>query len=253
MRSSDQARAIALPLFAGVSARTLRELFAGAFLQRFPGGTTLLTEGDPVDFLYVLMEGMVELQGAWKHRETTLAVLQPVSTFNLGAVVLDSHTLATARTIERSEILMLPGEALRRAMKADADFCFAVTVELAATMSGMVRATKNQKLRGGAERLANYLLAQCQRQGGVDRISLPYEKRLLSSLLGMTPETLSRAFVTLGRLGVAVKGPEVTLSRTVAFERFARPTSLIDNHLPLPGRATGKVEREQGRSAASAR
>ena len=237
---------MALPLFAGVSPRTLRELFVGAFLQRFPGGTTLLLEGDPVDFLYVLLEGMVELQGAWKHRETTLAVLQPVSTFNLAAVVLDSHALATARTIERSEILMLPGEALRRTMKADAEFGFAVTEELAATLNGVVRSTKNQKLRGGAERLANYLLAQCQRQGGVDKIFLPYEKRLLSSLVGMTPETLSRAFVTLSRFGVEVKGPEVTVSRSPAFERFARPTSLIDNHLAFPPRLTGKVERELG-------
>ncbi len=242
---------MALPLFAGVSPRTTRELFVGAFLQRFPAGTTLLMEGDPVDFLYVLLDGIVELQGAWKHRETTLAVLEPISTFNLAAAVLDAQALATARTIERSEILMLPGEALRRTMKADPDLGFAVAEELSAVLSGAVRATKNQKLRGGVERLANYLLAHCMRQGGAERITLRYEKRILSSLLGMTPETLSRAFVALARYGVEVKGPEISVTRTAAFERFARPTSLIDNHLAEPTRPTSKVEREQGQPVTS--
>lgn len=39
---------------------------AGAFLQKFLAGTTLLMEGDPVDFLYVLLKGCVELGGSWR-------------------------------------------------------------------------------------------------------------------------------------------------------------------------------------------
>lgn len=246
MRETDQARAMALPLFAAVSPETMREVFVGAYLQRFPPGTTLLLEGDPVDFLYVLLDGSVELQGAWKHRETTLAVLRPISTFNLAAVILDAQALTSARTLERSEILMLSGEALRRAMKTDPKLAFAIAEELSATFRGVVRTTKSQKLRGGVERLANYLLALSSHQGGAERVTLPYEKRLLSSLLGMTPETLSRAFTTLARYGVEVKGPEVSLPKTAVLERFARPTTLIDNHIPDAELPAGKVEREMG-------
>lgn len=245
MRPSDLDRVKALPLFARTTPETFRDVTAGAFLQRFPAGTTLLMEGDTVDFLYVLLDGIVELQGAWKEKETTLAVLRPVSTFILAAVVLDADALMSARTLERSEILMLSGEALRRTMRQDPDFSFAVAQELSGCYRGLVRAVKNHKLRGGAERLANYLVTQRVRQGLRDTIVLPHEKRVLASLLGMTPENLSRAFANLSGYGVAVNGPEVTIGRPEALERLARPSPLIDNHMPPQTGAVGKAETER--------
>lgn len=244
LRSSDLERVKALPLFRNTSAETFRDVTAGAFLQRFPGGTTLLLEGDQVDFLYVLLGGIVELQGSWKDKETTLAVLRPVSTFILAAVVLESDALMSARTLERSEILMLSGEALRRTMRQDPDFCLAVAQELSGCYRGLVRAVKNHKLRGGTERLANYLLTLQIRQGGPETINLPHEKRVLASLLGMTPENLSRAFASLSSHGVVVNGPEVSLTRPEALERLARPSPLIDNHMPPQSHIVGKAESE---------
>ena len=61
MRESDLDRVKALPLFSRASPEVFRDVTGGAFLQRFPAGTTLLMEGDTVDFLYVLLDGMVEL------------------------------------------------------------------------------------------------------------------------------------------------------------------------------------------------
>lgn len=244
VRGVELDRVRALPLFSTASDETFQSLTAGAFLQKFPAGTTLLTEGDPVDFLYVLIDGLAELQGTWNDKETTLAVMRPVSTFILAAVVLDADALMTARTIERSDILMLSGEALRRGMTEDPRFGFAVAQELAGCYRGLVRTVKNQKLRGGVERLANYLVAERARQGGDATFILPHEKRVLASLLGMTPENLSRAFATLADYGVAVHGPEVSIGRTVVLERLAKPDPLIDTHLHPPDHLVGMAERE---------
>lgn len=245
MKGIDLDRVKALPLFARTSEETFRNLTAGAFLQRFPAGTTLLMEGDPVDFLYVLLEGVVELQGTWNDKETTLAVLRPVSTFILAAVMLDADALMTARTIERSEILMLSGEGLRRAVREDAAFGFDVAQELSGCYRGLVRAIKNQKLRGGAERLANYLITQNVRQGGKGSFVLPHEKRILASLLGMTPENLSRAFATLADYGVVVNGAQVSLTRMEVLTRLAKPSPLIDNHMPPASGPMGKAAKER--------
>jgi CRP/FNR family transcriptional activator FtrB len=244
VRETDLERVRALPLFAAASAETFSALTARAFLQKFPAGTTLLTEGDPVDFLYVLIDGLAELQGTWNDKETTLAVLRPVSTFILAAVVLDADALMTARTIERSDILMLPGETLRRAMTEDPQFGFAVSQELAGCYRGLVRTVKNHKLRGGVERLANYLVGEQARQGGAATLVLPHEKRVLASLLGMTPENLSRAFATLADYGVTVHGAEVTLGRDVVLRRLAKPDPLIDTHLHPADHLVGMAERE---------
>lgn len=245
MRDVDLERVRSLPLFDRCSDETFQSVVAGAFLQRFPAGTTLLLEGDRVDFLYVLLEGLVELEGTWNDKETTLALLRPVSTFILAAVVLDADALMSARTIERSDILMISGEALRRAMGQDSSLAVAVAQELSGCYRGLVRTLKNQKLRSGQERLANYLITQRHRQGGAAEFTLPHEKRVLASLLGMTPENLSRAFAALADYGVEVAGPKVTIARPAVLERLAKPSALIDNHQPMTDRLTGKAQRER--------
>jgi len=248
LKPSDAAHVRNLSLFRSASDQTFERAITGAFLQKFPAGTTLLMEGDSVDFLYILLEGSVELGAGWKSRDTTLAVLRPVSTFILAAVVLDADALMSAVTLERSETLMVPGESLRRAMKEDAEFCFAVSEELAGCYRGLVRSIKNQKLRDSTERLANYLLTQRAQQGGKTEIVLPHEKRVLASLLGMSPENLSRAFSKLQAQGVTVAGAQVRLDKTAALERFARPSVLIDNHSAQPRNELGEAntERQKG-------
>ena len=80
---------------------------------------------------------------------------------------------------------------------------------------------------------------------GAETITLPHEKRVLASLLGMTPENLSRAFANLGDYGVVVNGPLVSLTRPVPLQRLAKPTPLIDNHMPPAETLTGKAQRER--------
>lgn len=245
LKNNDSERIRSLSFFRSANDSAFGAALSGAFLQRFPATTTLLMEGDPVDFLYILLEGSVELGAGWKSKETTLAILRPVSTFILAAVVLDSDSLMSAVTLERSEILMVPGESLRRAMQEDSAFCFAVSEELAGCYRGLVRSIKNQKLRDSTERLANYLLTQRARQGGKEEITLPHEKRVLASLLGMTPENLSRAFAKLAARGVMVEGAHVRIEKVQALERLALPTPLIDNHLALPRNEQGKAQTER--------
>ena len=225
-----------------------QQAISGAFLQNFPQGTTLLTEGDPVDFLYFLLDGSVELSASWKSKETTLAVLRPISTFILAAVVMDSDALMSATTLERSEILMVPGESLRNAMRDNAEFGFAVSEELAGCYRGLVRAIKGHKLRDSTERLANYLLTQTFRQENQKEIVIPHEKRVLAALLGMTPENLSRAFSKLTRFGIEVNGNKVLFSKLDGLTRLARPSPTIDNHYKQADNLKGKakIERQRG-------
>lgn len=245
MRTTDLDRVRNLPMFTSASDGIFNAVTSRAILQRFPAGTTLLMEGDPVDFLYVLLEGQVELQGTWKDKETTLTVLRPISTFILAAVVLDTTALMSATTLERSEILMISGESLRRCMREDAQFGFAVAQELAGCYRGLVRTIKNVKLRGTVERLANYLVTLHVRQHNSIEVSLPHEKRVLASLLGMAPENLSRAFAKLAEYGVEVDGHYVRLTNIEKLRRLARPNPLLDNHMPPVADPTSKAQTER--------
>ena len=188
----------------------------------------MITEGDSADFLHVVVEGSVELYATGNGRETTVAIVQPVTAFILAAVLKDVVYLMSARTLESSRILMIPAGLIRDTMETDTAFCQAMVRELARGFRTMVKTVKNQKLRTAAERLANYLLVIHQQQGASGQIDLPFEKRLLASYLGITPENLSRAFKTLETSGVRNSRTKIFIEDDAALRKLAQPTALID-------------------------
>ena len=200
-----------------------------AFLQRFPAQVQLIEAGERADFLYVVVEGCVELYANANGRETTMDLVRPVATFILAAVMTDAVYLMSARTTEKSRILMIPSTSIREVFQRDAAFARAMVVELASRYRQMVKALKNQKLRTSVERLANHLIAAHREQGGDGQLSLTVDKRTLAGLLGMTPENLSRAFGTLKPYGVDVDGRDIRLDDLRSLETLAKPTPLIDD------------------------
>ena len=229
MRTEDLPVIGQLPLFADMGEAHFADLMRAAYLQTFPPQIDLISEGDRADFLYVVVEGCVELYARSNGRETTMSLVRPVSTFILAAVLKDVVYLMSARTTEKSRILLIPSEDIRRAFRHDDAFARAIVVELASRYRAVVRDHKNQKLRTGVERLANRLLMFEREQGGKGRLTLPYDKRTLASLLGMTPENLSRAFNTLRPYGVDVSGSEISLTKRDDLMQLAKPNVLIDD------------------------
>ncbi len=228
MRDSEVEIVRSLPLFSSMAEENLGSMLAGSFLQRFPATVVLFAESDLTDFLHVLVEGQVELYASVNNREGTMTLIKPVATFVLASALVDGAYQMSARTLETSQILMIPAENVRKAMRDDSEFAQKAVMELAACYHGVVRAYKNIKLRTAVERLANYLLVQHRRQSGEGEITLPVEKRTLASMLGMTPENLSRAFSTLKPYGVTVDGADIRLEKLNDLETLAKPSEFID-------------------------
>jgi CRP/FNR family transcriptional regulator, transcriptional activator FtrB len=211
-----------------MSEESFESLMQAAYLQTFPAHLDLISEGDPADFLYVVIEGCVELYAHANGREATMGMVQPIGTFILAAVLKDAVYLMSARTDQKSKILLIPSENVREAFERDETFARAIVQELAGCYRDVVKEHKDIKLRSGVERLANRLLRFHRDQGGSGTIELPYDKRTIASLLGMTPENLSRAFNTLKPYGVDVDGARIQLSDLRALETLAKPNPLID-------------------------
>jgi CRP/FNR family transcriptional activator FtrB len=219
-----------LDLFSAMGDDNFRALMRGAYLQNFPPQIDMITEGEPSDFLHVVLSGSVDLFAQWNCRETSMATVRPVSTFILAATINDAPYLMSARTLEKSRIVLIPSQDVRAIFAIDANFARAIVTELAQCYRSVVKSQKNLKLRTSLERLANYLLRQQTRRGAGATFELDFEKRRLASVLGMTPENLSRAFKGLRPYGVAVEGAQITIGDQAELERFARPNPLIDDH-----------------------
>jgi CRP/FNR family transcriptional activator FtrB len=229
MRSEDLPQIGQLPLFADMGEASFADLMRAAYFQMFPPQVELIREGDPADFLYIVVEGRVELFARSNGREATMALVEPVSTFILAAVLKDAPYLMSARTTDKSRLLLIPSEDVRHAFRQDDAFARAIVVELASRYRSVVKDHKNHKLRTAVERLANCLLQLDERQGGTGCLTLPHDKKTLASLLGMTAENLSRAFNTLKPYGVEVDGAKIKLANPADLRRLAKPNPLIDD------------------------
>lgn len=229
MRREDREEMRRLPLLAQLGDAELDTLLAGAFLQRFPAHVELIREGDPADFLHIVVEGQVEVYARYRDRETTVAVIGQNHSFILAAVVLDRPYLKSARALSPARILMLPAEAVREVFDRNPAFARAVTQEMAMAYRGVVQELKNQKLRSSLERLANWLIRRDVETGGAGRFVLPFDKKVLAARLGMAPEVLSRALATLADYKVAVDGKTIAIGDREALLRLAQPTPLIDD------------------------
>lgn len=244
MRPEDLPEIRRLPLFREMALGHFERLMQAAYAQSFPAGLDLIRQGDSADFLHVVVEGAVELYAGWADRECTMAVVRPVGTFILAACIKDAPYLMSARTLERSRIVLVPASDLRATFRRDSEFAVSVINELAGCYRAVVRHAKGLKLRNSRERIASYLLRQSRIAGNVPSFVLPVEKRFLASYLGMTAENLSRSLKSLEADGVKVDGARVIITDRARLTALARPDPLIDGpdpeglsaSLPLPTR-----------------
>ena len=218
-----------LDLFSRMADDHFAALMRGAYVQNFPAQIELITEGEPSDFLHIVISGSVDMFSTWNGRETSMATIRPIATFILAATIKDAPYLMSARTLEKSRIALIPSQDVRAVFDEDAGFARAIVTELAQCYRSVIKSTKDLKLRSSLEQLANYLLRQQARFGGEATFILPIEKRRLASQLGMTPENLSRAFKGLIPYGVEVNGNSITITDQSELARFAKPNVLIDD------------------------
>jgi CRP/FNR family transcriptional activator FtrB len=228
MREIDAGEIQSIHLFADMANGQLDALLEAASLKRFPGRAALIKEGEDTDFLHILLEGSAELFARMNDRQTTITLFRPVRAFCLPAVFAGLPYFVSARTLGPAHVLMIPGDAVRRAFNQDAAFARAVSGALAHEFSTLLAELKNLKLRTSVERLAAWLVHANAQLGENGRFTLPFEKRTLASRLGMTPENLSRNFKALSNRGVVIRGREVTINDAQRLAKLARVAPLAD-------------------------
>ena len=78
-------------------------------------------------------------------------------------------------------------------------------------MHHLAQQVEQLKAQTGVQRLAEFLVSLCPRDGGECTIALPYDKILIAGRLGLKPESLSRAFAKLRSVGVDVHASHVVV------------------------------------------
>lgn len=228
-----QATALALfartPLFATVSAAALHNLAAGSILRHYDRDAVLFRAGEQPDYLHLLAEGSVQLSASTSDgREAVVELLHPCETFVIATVLTSQRYLRSARTVEPSLLLLIPAPLLLGELKGNPDLAIALLGSMAQKYRHMVREIKSLRLRTASQRLALYLLQLVEHSDNGQPARLPYEKKMLASRLGMTPESFSRALVELRQYSVDVRGDEVRVGDLEQLRAFCRVDQMLD-------------------------
>ena len=110
----------ALPLFSGIDRDRLEHIVTRSRSETIPQGKTIITESEPANDPRVVLSGRVSvairIPGA---ADLTITTLSRGELLGWSALLEDQRWVASAKAIKTSELLTLPGAALRRLCQND--------------------------------------------------------------------------------------------------------------------------------------
>jgi len=202
-------------------AATRDRLLESAELRGLPRPSPLFAAGETSGTVHLLLEGGVELYGTGPQgREVILGVVQPADLVAAWAPLLGRPHAVAGRSTGRTRLLCLPAASLREALGRDASLAEALLRQLCREAEALMTHIADLKLRTTTERVARYLLSRAPSAHGRFESTLPFRKQLIASQLGMTPESLSRAFAALQPIGVSTVGHQVLVADADRLRRF---------------------------------
>jgi CRP/FNR family transcriptional regulator, transcriptional activator FtrB len=153
--------------------------------------TVLQAQNQCPAWLYVLVSGMVSLSAREVDTSATLSVPGEGKLFPLEPVLGDLPSLFEVRATRRSRVVAVPAAYVRYLVDTDHAFCRQAVLEITDISRERALKLHAQRLRNSTQRLALWILETAEESG---HFEIPFEKRTLASLLGMTPESLIRSF-----------------------------------------------------------
>ncbi len=194
-------------LFRGVRPETVNRLLDGALVSSHEAGDILFREGDTVESLMIVLNGLVRVYRSGREgREADLGVFASGDTFGECIILAqDRTTAASGQALEPSLIAHIDLHRARQLIGEDTSFSSAVMALLCSRLHELQESLAEDRLLTAHQRVAHYLLRQCPEGQTPVSFRLPFQKSVLAGKLGLAPEALSRAFSHLRQRGVVVR------------------------------------------------
>ncbi|WP_303849621.1 Crp/Fnr family transcriptional regulator [Seleniivibrio woodruffii] len=185
-------------------------VMGGSSLVRCGRQEVLFAQGEPSAHCCYLVSGLVRLNRVREDgKEITIKYIFPGELTDSAVVVTKS--LFGAMTLERSELLVVERECIKRLIMADSELLETQLQRCATDMIHLVGLIESHALNGTRERLCAYLEQYAGREHRKN-FRLPVPRCELAVLLGSTPENLSRVIKQMTKEGcLTIKGREVQL------------------------------------------
>ena len=181
----------------------------------------LFEEDDPADELFVVRTGRVAMaKRAIDEKESIVALMEAGDLFGEMPLFDAQERSATARSLEASEVLVVPYQPLRAVLADSPALLWHIVALLARRLRATDAALADSMFLDVTGRTAKRLL---EIAGGDDEFTLPVTQEELAGMVGASRERVNKAlsqFVRLGWLSVTEK--RYTIEQRIELERRAR-------------------------------
>lgn len=219
LAAADEAVVLASPLFTEMDRDSALWLLEGASVTTMPDGGLLFSQGDPADRFFVVLAGRVNLFALTETGEQSIIeVIDEGHSFAEGAIFASSRFPLNGEVIAGTRLLVIPAAAFLKRLAERKGLTAALLASLARWQRRLMSEIADLKGRSPVQRLGSFLLALAEGQAG--EVRLPLTKSELASRIGVTPESLSRAFSRLKPVGVTSRGRTFAIADRDALRRF---------------------------------
>ena len=186
-------------LFSAFDRGTLAEMVGASRPVRCERNVVVFSEGDPADELFVVRSGRVAIgRQSPDGRESLVALMERGDLFGEMPLFDDGSRPASARALERSELVCLPYTVVRTSLDAKPQLLWEVVNLLARRLRSSDSALADAVFLDVTGRTAKRLL---ELAGGADEFTLPITQEELAGLVGASRERVNKAIAAFVRLG----------------------------------------------------
>ena len=180
-------------LFSRLDPETLSDLARSCRLVRLQKGGLLFHEGETAQGFYVVQSGTIALSRiSFDGKEQVISLFRPYDCFAEATLTTLETYPANATALEPSQVVLVSKNSFRELISAKPDLAMSMLASMSMHLKHLVQMIEDLKFKQIECRLACWLLQQTKSRDNV--IEMTYSKKVLASRLGVTSETLSRAF-----------------------------------------------------------
>ncbi len=217
----DKGTLLRTPFMAALGPVSQARMLDIATVTNFEPRDILFREGEAAEYFYCVLAGYVRLFRLNREgREADIRICGPADTFAECLLAVGNTYRYNTQAAETVTVARFDLQKVRALAEQENDVARAVIQCLSDHLLMTMDCIANDRLQTAPQRVAHYLLDQCPPEGGSVSVRLPFQKSLLAGKLGLAPEALSRAFSTLRRAGVTVRGRVVQIDDVGALRQI---------------------------------
>lgn len=211
-----------IAVFRGLRSETVAHIIAPASATMLRPREWIIRQDDTATAFFIVIDGWVKLyRSSPSGEETVINVVRKGDSFGEAVALTGTRYLATAEAVSDARVARIPADHLVHCIRENPDLALAMIASTTQRIDGMMQQIEQLKAQSGVQRVAEFLASLSAVEQGACAIVLPYDKVLIASRLGLTPEYLSRAFARLRNVGVSVNASRVVVQDVARLRQLA--------------------------------